>query len=34
MLLKTCNSEFAYIEVWFIDQNSKPLEIQGKIKSL
>ena len=29
--LKTFNSEFSYIEVWFTDQNSKPLEIEDKI---
>ena len=27
---KTFNSEFSYIEVWFIDQNSKPLEVEDK----
>ena len=27
----TFNSEFSYIEVWFIDQNSKPLDIEDKI---
>ena len=31
MFLKTFNSEFLYIEVWFTDQNSKPLEIEDKI---
>ena len=31
IFLKTFNSEFSYIEVWFTDQNSKPLEIQDKI---
>ena len=31
VLLKTFNSEFSYIEVWFTDQNSKPLEIEDKI---
>ena len=31
IFLKTFNSEFSYIEVWFIDQNSKPLEIEDKI---
>ena len=31
MFLKTFNSEFSYIEVWFTDQNSKPLEIEDKI---
>ena len=29
--LKTFNSEFSYIEVWFTDQNSKPLQIKDKI---
>ena len=28
---KTFNSEFSYIEVWFTDQNSKPVEIKDKI---
>ena len=32
IFLKIFNSEFSYIEVWFTDQNSKPLEIEGKIK--
>ena len=31
MFLKTFNSEFSYIEVWFTDQNSKPLEIGDKM---
>ena len=31
IFLKTFNSEFSYIEVWFTDQNSKPLEIEHKI---
>ena len=31
IFLKTFNSEFSYIEVWFTDQNSKPLEIEDKI---
>ena len=31
MFLKTFNSEFSYIEVWFADQNSKLLEIEEKI---
>ena len=31
IFLKTFNSEFSYIEVWFMDQNSKPLEIEDKI---
>ena len=29
--LKTFTSGFSYIEVWFTDQNSKPLEIEDKI---
>ena len=28
IFLKIFNSEFSYIEVWFTDQNSKPLEIK------
>ena len=31
MLLKTFNSEFSYIEVWFTDQCSKPLEIKNQV---
>ena len=31
MFLKTHNSEFSYIDVWFRDQSSNPLEIQDKI---
>ena len=31
IFLKTFDSEFSYIEVWFTDQNSKPLQIEGKI---
>ena len=30
IFLKTFNSECSYIEVWFADQNSKPLEIEDK----
>ena len=29
--LKTFNSEFSYIEVWFTDQNSKPLAIEDEL---
>ena len=28
---KKINSQCSFIEVWFIDQNSKPLEIEDKI---
>ena len=31
IFLKTFISEFSYIEIWFTDQNSKPLVIEGKI---
>ena len=31
IFLKTFNSEFSYIEVWFTNQNSKPLKIEDKI---
>ena len=31
IFLKTFNSELSYIDVWFTDQNSKPLEIEDKI---
>ena len=29
--LKTFSSEFSYIEVWFTEQNSQPLEIEDRI---
>ena len=31
IFLKTFESEFSYIEVWFVDQISKPLEIEDKM---
>ena len=31
IFLKIFDSEFSYIEVWFADQNSNPLEIKDKI---
>ena len=31
IFLKTFDTEFSNIEVWFTDQNSKPLEIEDKI---
>ena len=31
IFLKTFNSEFQDIRVWFTDQNSKPLEIEDRI---
>ena len=27
---RTFNSELSYVEVWFTDQNSKPLELEDK----
>ena len=30
MFLKSFNYKFSYIEVWFSDQSSKPLEIEDK----
>ena len=27
-MLKTTNSEFPFIQVWFTDQNNRPLEIE------
>ena len=32
IFLKIFNLEFLYVEVWFTDQNSKPLEKEDKIK--
>ena len=32
--LRTFQSEFSYIEVWFTDQNYKPLEIGDKVNLL
>ena len=31
MLLKMFDLEFSSIEVWFTDQNSKPLDIEDRI---
>ena len=31
IFLKTFNSEYDEIKVWFTDQNSKPLEIENRI---
>ena len=30
-ILNTTNTEFSSIEVWFTDQNSKPLEIEDNV---
>ena len=31
MILKTTNAEFQFIEVWFTDQNNRPLEIEDNV---
>ena len=31
VFLKTCNSEFQEVTIWFTDQTSKPLELEDKI---
>ena len=31
IFLQTFNSEFSYVEVWFTDKSSEPLEIEDKI---
>ena len=33
IFLRTSDSQFSYIEVWFTDQNSNPLEIEDKINT-
>ena len=30
-MLKTTNAEFSFIEVWFTDQNYRPLEIEDNV---
>ena len=30
-MLKTTNAEFSFIEIWFTDQNNKPLEIEDSV---
>ena len=30
-MLKTTNAEFSFIEIWFIDQNNRPLEIEDSV---
>ena len=30
-MLKTTNSEFQFIQVWFTDQNNRPLEIEDSV---
>ena len=30
-MLKTTNAEFSFIEIWFTDQNNRPLEIEVNV---
>ena len=30
-MLKTTNAEFSFIQIWFTDQNNRPLEIEGNV---
>ena len=30
-MLGTTNTEFSFVKVWFTDQNSEPLEIEGNV---
>ena len=30
-MLKTTNAEFLFIEIWFTDQNNRPLEIENNV---
>ena len=31
IMLKTVNTEFSFVEVWFTDQDNRPLEIEGSV---
>ena len=30
-MLKTTNAEFSFIEIWFTDQNNRPIEIEDNV---
>ena len=30
-MLKTTNADFSFIEIWFTDQNNRPLEIEDNV---
>ena len=32
IMLKTVNTEFSFIEIWFMDQDNRPLEIEDSVK--
>ena len=34
IMLKTVNTEFSFIEIWFTDQDNKPLEIEDSVNIL
>ena len=31
IILKTVNTEFSFIEIWFTDQDNRPLEIEDSV---
>ena len=31
IMLKTVNTEFSFIEIWFTDQDNRPLEIEDSV---
>ena len=31
IMLKTVNTEFSFVEVWFTDQDNRPLEIEDNV---
>ena len=33
MMLETTNIEFQFVEVWFTDQNNRPLEIEDSVNT-
>ena len=33
IILKTVNTEFSFVEVWFTDQDNRPLEIEDSVNN-
>ena len=33
MMLETTKTEFQFVEVWFTDQNNRPLEIEDSVNT-
>ena len=31
IMLKTVNTEFSFIEIWFTDQDNRPLEVEDSV---